>query len=141
MICSLSFYSFGFGFSFKAYGGFIGTEAFFCQGFSQKDLLLWIYYLGYSILTASVASGSIGERCFLDVYLMFSFLVSGLIYPVTASWVWGDGWLHRIGAIEGAGVGPTHVLGGVLGLVGAIFVGSREGVFQNKKSIDQTKAT
>jgi len=72
---------------------------------------------------------------------MFSFLVSGLIYPVTSCWVLGEGWLHRIGAIEGAGVGPVHVLGGVMGLVGAIFVGSREGVFLNKKTIDQTKAT
>ena len=46
-----------------------------------------------------------------------------------------------MGALEGAGVGPVHVLGGVLGLVGTFFVGSREGVFQNKKTIDQTKAT
>ncbi len=97
---------------------------------------MWIYYLGYCILTASIASGSIGERCFLDVHLMYAFVVSGLIYPVTASWVWGDGWLQRLGAKEGSGVGTVHLLGGVLGFVGTYFVGAREGVFQNKKTID-----
>jgi len=86
---------------------------------------LWLYYVGYSILTASLASGSISERCYLDVHLMYSFLVSGVIYPITASWVWGGGWLYQLGAVEGAGAGPVHLLGGILGLVGTLFVGSR----------------
>lgn len=97
--------------------------------------------MGYNILTAAIASGSIGERCYLDVHLMYAFLISGVIYPVTASWVWGGGWLAILGAIEGAGIGPVYVLGGVMGLVGCVFVGPREGVFMNKKSINQTKAT
>ena len=136
MISTLSFYCFGYGFQRNAFGGFIGTESFFCQGFSQQDLLLWIYYLGYCIFTASIASGSIGERCFLDVHLMYALIVSGVIYPITASWVWGDGWLYRMGVQEGSGAGAVHLLGGILGLVGTYFVGSREGVFLNKKTID-----
>ncbi len=93
-----------------------------------------LYFLGYCIVTASIASGSISERCYLDVHLTYAFLVSGLIYPVTASWILGGGWLNQLGALEGAGAGSVHILGGVLGFIGTLFVGSREGVFLNKKN-------
>lgn len=49
-------------------------------------------------------------------------LISGVIYPITASWVWGGGWLYEIGFIDHSGSAVVHLLGGTIGLVGTIFL-------------------
>jgi ammonia channel protein AmtB len=57
--------------------------------------------------------------------------ISGLIYPVAASWIWGDGWLTNIGFIDHGGSGYVHMLSGTIGLLGSILLKPRLGLFPN----------
>ena len=71
-------------------------------------------------------SGLLIERCRTEVYAIYSFIMSLFIYPVVACWVWNsEGWLFKAGFHDFAGSGVVHLLGGISGLVGCIFVGPR----------------
>lgn len=79
----------------------------------------------------TIVSGSLTERTFLDAYIIYSLLITGFIYPISAGWAWGDGWLYRLGYLDYAGSGVVHLLGGVGGFCGTSILGSRLG-FYNK---------
>ena len=70
-------------------------------------------------------SGSLAERTFVDTYIIYTVLMSAIIYPVASSWVNGDGWLNQIGFHDAAGAGYIHMLGGIGGLVGTVLLGPR----------------
>ena len=74
-------------------------------------------------------SGALAERTFVDTYIAFSILMASFIYPVAISWLWGEGWLYRLGLIDFAGTGMVHLLGGVAGLCGTLILGPRVGRF------------
>jgi ammonium transporter, Amt family len=60
---------------------------------------------------------------------MFSFCITGFIYPVIVCWTWGGGWLAEMGFTDFAGSGVVHLTGGIAGLVGAAICGPRLGFF------------
>jgi len=130
---ALAFYAIGYGFSVEADGGIIGTKYFFATGFDSIRFLEWSFYFTYCSTCATIVSGSLAERTYLDTYLIFSFMMTAFIYPVVASWVWGDGWLQRIGFIDCAGSGAIHMLGGACGFVGAYLLGPRKGFYKDMK--------
>lgn len=81
-------------------------------------------------------SGSLAERVNIGNYLLFSFLMTGFIYPVVVACTWaGDGWLVTgewnggVGYEDFAGSGIVHLTGGVAGFVGAYLIGPRIGIF------------
>lgn len=76
------------------------------------------------------------ERTFIDTYAFFNFLMASFTYPVAASWIWGNGWLHQLGFIDFAGSGVVHMLGGVTGLIGTIILGPRLGRFKSTSEFD-----
>lgn len=76
-------------------------------------------------------SGSLAERTFVDTYILFAFLMTTLIYPVSSSWVIGGGWLQELGFHDAAGAGYIHMVGGMCGLVGTSILGPRYGIFNN----------
>jgi len=84
-------------------------------------------------------SGSLAERTYIDTYIVFAFLMSGILYPITASWVWGGGWLYNLGFKDFAGSGVVHMIGGFGGLIGTIILGPRIGIYQDKETLKNRK--
>lgn len=74
-------------------------------------------------------SGSLAERVNIYSYLLFSFFMTGFIYPTIVAWTWGSGWLYEMGYSDFAGSGIVHLTGGIAGLVGAIICGPRIGKY------------
>jgi Amt family ammonium transporter len=136
VVASVTFYGFGFGFSHHAYGGFIGTSNFFCQGLTSKDTSTLLFLISKLQVVNALISSSIIERTHLDVYLILAMFVSAVVWPIPVSWIWGNGWLQQYGALDHAGSGIVSVLGGVFGIIGTIIIGPRLGVFSDKLNLE-----
>ena len=128
-IASLGFWAFGFAFMLgDTAGGFIGLTGWFLTG---GDYVGWIFQMVFAATAATIVAGAMAERTKLQTYLAYSFIVSALIYPIYGHWVWGDGWLGAMGALDYAGSGVVHAVGGFVALAGAFVVGPRMGKFVN----------
>ncbi|KAC9449867.1 hypothetical protein E3N88_45815 [Mikania micrantha] len=143
VVGSLSYFLFGFAFAFGGGPGsnpFIGTQYFALNDIpsSSYDYSFFLYQWAFAIAVAGITSGSIAERTQFSAYLVFSFFLTGFVYPVVAHWVWSsNGWLNPAstsllfgsGSIDFAGSGVVHLVGGVAGLWGALIEGPRVGRF------------
>lgn len=89
----------------------------------------WFFQVVFVATAASIVSGTIAERTRLWPFLAFTAVLSGVIYPVTGSWVWGGGWLKELGFTDFAGSTLVHSVGGWAALMGALMVGARRGKF------------
>ena len=90
----------------------------------------FFFQLMFCAATASIVSGTLAERLKLWPFLLFTALLTGLIYPIQASWVWGGGFLSEtIGFKDFAGASVVHSAGGWAALAGAIVLGPRIGKF------------
>jgi len=128
-IASLGFWAFGFAFMLgDTAGGFIGLTGWFLTG---GDYVGWIFQMVFAATAATIVAGAMAERTRLQTYLAYSFIVSALIYPIYGHWVWGGGWLANMGALDYAGSGVVHAVGGFVALAGAVVVGPRMGKFVN----------
>ncbi len=128
-IASLGFWAFGFAFMLgETAGGFIGLTGWFLTG---GDYVGWIFQMVFAATAATIVAGAMAERTRLQTYLAYSFIVSALIYPIYGHWVWGGGWLANMGAMDYAGSGVVHAVGGFVALAGAVVVGPRMGKFVN----------
>ena len=134
-IASLGFWAFGFAFMMgETAGGFIGLTGWFLTGGEYVD---WIFQMVFAATAATIVAGAMAERTKLQAYLAYSFIVSALIYPIYGHWVWGGlltgtaGWLEGLGALDYAGSGVVHAVGGFVALAGAWVVGPRIGKFIN----------
>ncbi|XP_034682810.1 ammonium transporter 1 member 2-like [Vitis riparia] len=140
---AISYYLFGFAFAFGSpSNGFIGRHFFGLKDFpsSSFDYSYFLYQWAFAIAAAGITSGSIAERTQFVAYLIYSFFLTGFVYPVVSHWFWSpDGWasptrsngdlLFGSGAIDFAGSGVVHMVGGVAGLWGALIEGPRIGRF------------
>ena len=134
-IASLGFWAFGFAFMMgSSAGGLIGLSGWFLTGGEYVD---WIFQMVFAATAATIVAGAMAERTKLQAYLAYSFIVSALIYPIYGHWVWGGlltgtaGWLEGLGALDYAGSGVVHAVGGFVALAGAWVVGPRIGKFIN----------
>lgn len=84
----------------------------------------------------AIISSCIIERTHLDTYLMLSVFVSAIVFPIPLSWIWGEGWLMKMGALDFAGSGIICALSGFIGLIGTLITGPRLGVFSGKLNVD-----
>ena len=131
-IASLGFWAFGFAFMLgETAGGFIGLTGWFLTG---GDYVGWIFQMVFAATAATIVAGAMAERTRLQTYLAYSFIVSALIYPIYGHWVWGGGWLAEMGALDYAGSGVVHAVGGFVALAGAVVVGPRLGKFVNGRA-------
>ena len=89
----------------------------------------FFFQLMFCATTASIVSGTIAERVKLWPFLIFTVLLTGLIYPIEASWQWGGGWLSEAGFSDFAGSTLVHAAGGFAALAGAIVLGPRFGKY------------
>jgi ammonium transporter, Amt family len=89
----------------------------------------FFFQLMFCAATASIVSGALAERIKLVPFLIFTFLITAYIYPIQASWSWGEGWLYELGFSDFAGSTIVHSVGGWAALAGAIVLGARTGKY------------
>ena len=89
----------------------------------------YIFQLMFCAATASIVSGALAERIKLWPFLIFTIVLTGFIYPLTASWQWGGGWLAEAGFSDFAGSTVVHACGAAAALAGAIVLGPRKGKY------------
>jgi Amt family ammonium transporter len=90
----------------------------------------FFFQLMFCATTASIVSGTMAERVKLWPFLFFVVILTGLIYPIGASWQWGGGWLSELGFYDFAGSTVVHAAGGFAALAGAIVLGARIGKYK-----------
>ena len=141
---ALAFWAIGFGLMFGTTNGFFGTSDFFFSGASGDgeawNYAFWMFQVVFAATAATIISGAVAERTKFSAYLVYSFFVSALIYPVFGSWAWGSlfhggGWLEGMGFIDFAGSTVVHSVGGWLALAGAIVVGPRLGKYTKEGKV------
>ncbi len=95
----------------------------------------FFFQLMFCAATASIVSGALAERIKLWPFLIFVVILTGIIYPLQASWKWGGGFLDEMGFLDFAGSTVVHSVGGWAALVGAIILGPRLGKYKDGKVI------
>lgn len=104
--------------------------------FAQTDWSGFVFNLVFCATAATIVSGAMAERTKFVTYCIYSFVISLLIYPIEAHWVWGGtAWLTEMGFVDFAGSAVIHMVGGISGFIGAAFLGARIGKYDvNGKS-------
>lgn len=100
--------------------------------FTSYDSFGWsnfVFNLVFCATTATIVSGAMAERTKFLSYCVYSAVISAVIYPVEAHWVWGGGWLSQMGFHDFAGSAAIHMVGGLCALVGAVMLGPRIGKY------------
>jgi len=136
---SLAYWMVGFALMFGATTtGWFGTTGFFLSDWVPgKDpwvLAFWMFQVVFAATAATIVSGAMAERTKFSAYLVYSVVVSAVIYPIFGSWAWGGlfhggGWLEKLGFIDFAGSTVVHSQGGWLSLAGAMVLGPRIGKY------------
>ncbi|MDY6969191.1 MAG: ammonium transporter [Spirochaetota bacterium] len=138
---SFAFWLFGFGIMFGTdFAGIWGTDSFFLSSASPSNpdglwqFTFWMFQVVFAATAATIVSGSMAERTKFSAYLVYSFFICALIYPIVGHWIWGGGWLSGLGMIDFAGSTVVHSVGGWAGLAGAIIIGPRLGKYSKDGS-------
>jgi Amt family ammonium transporter len=136
---SLAYWAIGFGLMFGVSStGWLGTSGFFLSDFTWGGdpwvLVFWMFQVVFAATAATIVSGAMAERTKFSSYLIYSAIVSALIYPIFGGWAWGGlfhggGWLEKLGFIDFAGSTVVHSQGGWIALAGAIVLGPRLGKY------------
>ena len=93
----------------------------------------FFFQLVFCANAATIVSGAMAERTKFSSYCIYSAVISAVVYPVEAGWVWNaQGWLAKLGYIDFAGSSVIHMVGGISGLIGAILLGARMGKYDEK---------
>ncbi|HAL88646.1 MAG TPA: adenylate cyclase [Clostridiales bacterium] len=110
--------------------GFIGKPGFdLFTAYESFDFSSFVFNLVFCATTATIVSGAMAERTRFLSYCVYSAVISALIYPIEAHWIWGGGWLASLGFHDFAGSCAIHMVGGISALIGAKMLGSRIGKF------------
>ena len=95
----------------------------------------FFFQLMFCAATASIVSGTVAERVKLWPFLIFTVLLTGIFYPISASWKWGEGWLDDMGFQDFAGSTVVHATGAAAALAGALVIGARHGRYKSDGSV------
>ena len=133
-IGSLGFWAIGYTVMYgESIGSLIGTPTLFFD--NVDDMHNLFFQTVFAATAATIVSGAVAGRTKFSTYIIFSFVMTVIIYPISGHWVWqGDGWLTELGIVDFAGSTVVHSVGGWAALVGAILVGPRLGKYTNGKS-------
>ncbi len=114
--------------------GLIGKPGFdIFTNYSNFDWSNFVFNLVFCATTSTIVSGAMAERTKFLSYCVYSAVISALIYPIEAHWIWGEGWLSQLGFHDFAGSCAIHMVGGIAAIVGARMVGARIGKFEKDK--------
>ena len=115
--------------------GFIGKPGFdIFTSYANFDFSNFVFNLVFCATTATIVSGAMAERTKFLSYCVYSGVISALIYPIEAHWIWGGGWLSQLGFHDFAGSCAIHMVGGISALIGAKILGPRIGKFDTDKN-------
>ena len=95
----------------------------------------FLFQVAFAATAATIVSGAVAGRLKFSSYLIYSVILTGIIYPISGYWKWGGGWLDAMGFYDFAGSIVVHAVGGFAGLAGAIVLGPRIGRFKDGKSV------
>lgn len=132
------FWLVGFGLMFGDGNGFIGSikgiasEANYGSGMLPDGVPFFAFLIFQTVFCATAAtivSGAMAERTKFISYCLYSLIISLIVYPVEAHWIWGGGWLSQMGFHDFAGSTTVHMCGGAAALVGAAILGPRIGKY------------
>jgi Amt family ammonium transporter len=156
-IASIAFWIAGWGLMFGDGNGFLGLKGILMIGGTDNSpatgdayngvytALSWagvplmakfFFQLVFAATAATIVSGSVGGRIKFGAYIIFSFFLVGIMYPITGHWIWGGGWLQTRGFWDFAGSTVVHSVGGWAALAGAIVLGPRIGKYNPDKSVN-----
>ena len=135
-IGTVAFWAVGFGLMFgQDVGGLIGMPDFFIARYAVDGdagypaMAYVIFQTVFCATSATIVSGAMAERTRFSTYCLCSLLISLCIYPVSGHWIWGGGWLARMGFHDFAGSTAVHMVGGLCALIGAKMLGPRLGKY------------
>jgi len=138
-VASIAFWAFGFALMFGAGNALVGTSGWFLGGgegtfdslsWATPPLTAkWLFQVVFAGTAATIVSGAVAERTRFPAYLLYSALISGIIYPISGHWIWGGGWLASREFLDFAGSTVVHSVGGWAALMGALFLGPRLGKY------------
>jgi Amt family ammonium transporter len=113
-------------------GLIIGLNGFFLIGdaYDVSTIEMWFWQMVFCATAATIVSGAMAERTKFSSYCIASLLITAIIYPIYGHWMWGGGWLAQLGALDFAGSGVVHAVGGSIALAGAWLVGPRVGKYK-----------
>jgi len=148
-VSSIAFWIIGFGLMFGDGNGILGLGGWFLSGADNSpttgdaysgvfSALSWagvpltakfFFQLVFAGTAATIVSGAVAERVRFFSFIMFSFILVALIYPIVGHWGWGGGWLAGMGFTDFAGSTMVHSVGGWAALLGAVMLGARTGKY------------
>ena len=134
-IAGLAYFAIGYNLMYSGVeGGFMGSPGWFNSSgpaWEADDRLAapakWFFQMVFVATAASIVSGTLAERVRLWPFLIFIAVLTGIVYPVQGSWLWGEGWLAAAGFKDFAGSTVVHATGGWAALAGALLLGARSG--------------
>jgi Amt family ammonium transporter len=140
-VSSLGFMLIGWGLMFGGDNPIVGTQHLFILGDSTLDFYrdtltssvpFWgkfFFQLVFCGTAATIVSGAVAERVKYISFIIFSFVLTLVIYPIVGHWIWGGGWLASLGFLDFAGDTVVHSVGGWAALAGALILGPRYGKY------------
>jgi len=156
-VASIAYWVLGWGLMFGDGSALVGWKGLFCVGGADNSPAVGDAYRGvYSALNwtgvpiwakfffqlvfagtaATIVSGAVAERIRFHAFLAFSFVLVAVMYPVTGHWVWGGGWLQKLGMWDFAGSTVVHSVGGWAALAGVLLLGPRLGKYRADGSVN-----
>ena len=124
------FLGFGILLGEDALGGFIGIPTLgIITDYANFDWSNFVFNLVFCATTATIVSGAMAERTNFLSYCIYSGVISAVVYPIEAHWIWGGGWLAQLGFHDFAGSCAIHMVGGFSALIGAWMEGPRLGKY------------
>ena len=147
---ALAFWAVGFGFMFADGSSFMGMGGWFVAGADNSPamgdaykgifgslnwtgvplLAKFFFQLVFAGTAATIVSGCVAERIHYKSFIVFTLILVGISYPITGHWIWGGGWLAKMGFWDFAGSTVVHTVGGVAGLTGILLLGPRHGKYR-----------
>ena len=137
-MASIGFFAVGYAFMFGSGNGFMGGNGFFLSNAANPTSLplpaFWLFQAAFCGAAATIVAGGMAERMKFPAYLIYSLLISSIVYPIVGHWVWGGGWLSELGFWDFAGSSVVHTTGGVAALIGTIMLKPRIGKYRKDGS-------
>ncbi|MEI5906499.1 ammonium transporter [Bacillus spongiae] len=130
-IASVLYFLIGYGIMFgTSFNGVIGTDGFILA--NVENIGFFLFQAVFAATCATIISGAVAERMKLQSYLLLTIIMTGIIYPVVGHWIWGGGWLSKLGFVDFAGSSVVHLTGAAAALTTVFFLGARIGKYSEK---------
>ncbi|MFH1642500.1 MAG: ammonium transporter [Nanoarchaeota archaeon] len=138
---SIGYFICGFAIMFGVGNPFFGKTGFFLLNLPSEMngvpmLAFWFFQAVFAAAAATIVAGALAERLKFKAYIIYSFIISALIYPLVGHWIWGSGWIANLGFLDFAGSTVVHAVGGSAAFIGALLLGPRIGKYNDDGSVN-----